>query len=162
MDRVRRDKIGSNLLLWEVWQTKSMLCPHSLRSFFLFPLVICFPSQQPASASLLEDHPQAAQVHLPAALCKPDAPGKNSLPLTVRLQELLCTWWGQRQCIFYTSSSHTVRLSWIGWGLNHVQILMQEVFESPVLISSQAMPRLPSNGFHFRQQGSLFRAPYRI
>ena len=41
---------------------------------FLFSLIICLPSQHPASVSLLEDDPQVAQVHLPTALGKSDAP----------------------------------------------------------------------------------------
>ena len=47
---------------------------------FLFSLVICLPSQQPASVSLLEDYPQAAQVHLPTALGKADAPLEEVSP----------------------------------------------------------------------------------
>lgn len=142
---------------------------HTPSDLFPFLLVVCFPFQQPAPASLcslLEDHPQAAQIHLPAILGKPDDSGKDSLPLELALsnnwqiKESKCLGsFGACWSESYSSASHTFMLMWIGWGWNSEA----DYAEGGLRVSnSNKLPGETNAVIHrrlFQQHRSLFRAP---
>lgn len=137
-----------------------MLCPHSLRSFFYFPWLYAF---LPSSQHLLLCW--RTTLRLPKSTCLLHF--VNQMPLerihSPRLSDYRNSFApGEDNSNVYFIPVLLTLLGSAELADENTQILMWEAFESPVLISSQAMPRLPSNGSHFRQQGSLFRAPYRI